>query len=68
VSRQFRARYVIEQLEQARSWNSPKEYVAALEELDLGPNIAAFIGHSDMRAATMGLDRACPRSDCCSTN
>jgi hypothetical protein len=33
VSRQFRARYVIEQLEQARSWNSPKEYVAALEEL-----------------------------------
>ncbi|OBA62617.1 hypothetical protein A5647_06995 [Mycobacterium sp. 1100029.7] len=50
--------YVIEGLEQARSWNSPKEYVAALERLNLGPNIAAFIGHSDMRAATMGLDRA----------
>ncbi|MGV2585432.1 UNVERIFIED_CONTAM: hypothetical protein K7Z70_24935, partial [Mycobacterium avium subsp. hominissuis] len=25
---------------------------------NLGPNVAAFIGHSDMRAATMGLDRA----------
>ena len=34
------------------------EYVAALEALPLGPNLAAFIGHSDMRTATMGLDRA----------
>jgi len=42
----------------ARSWSNPKEYVAALERLNLGPNLAAFIGHSDMRAATMGLDRA----------
>ena len=24
----------------------------------MGPNLAAFIGHSDMRTATMGLDRA----------
>jgi N-acyl-D-aspartate/D-glutamate deacylase len=28
------------------------------EARPLGPNLAAFIGHSDMRAATMGLDRA----------
>ena len=34
------------------------EYVEALESRPLGPNIAAFIGHSDMRAAVMGLDRA----------
>ena len=26
--------------------------------LPLGPNLAAFIGHSDMRTAVMGLDRA----------
>ena len=51
-------RYVIEKLDEARSWNNPKEYVAALERQNLGPNLAAFIGHSDMRAATMGLDRA----------
>jgi N-acyl-D-aspartate/D-glutamate deacylase len=51
-------RYVIEGLDAARSWTSPSEYVAALERLNLGPNVAAFMGHSDMRAATMGLDRA----------
>lgn len=51
-------RYVIEHLDEARCWTNPKEYVAALEQLKLGPNIAAFIGHSDIRAATMGLDRA----------
>jgi N-acyl-D-aspartate/D-glutamate deacylase len=51
-------RYVIEHLDAARSWTNPKEYVAALENLNLGPNLAAFIGHSDMRASTMGLDRA----------
>ena len=50
--------YVIEQLDEARSWKTPTEYVTALEGLNLGPNLAAFIGHSDMRAATMGLDRA----------
>jgi N-acyl-D-aspartate/D-glutamate deacylase len=51
-------RYVIETLDEARSWNNPREYVAALEQRNLGPNLAGFIGHSDMRAATMGLDRA----------
>lgn len=51
-------RYVIEHLDAARSWSNPTEYVAELERLNLGPNVAAFIGHSDLRAATMGLDRA----------
>ena len=50
--------YVIEQLDGARSWSNPREYVTVLEQRNLGPNLAAFIGHSDMRAATMGLDRA----------
>ncbi len=36
----------------------PAEYVDALNAHNLGPNVAAFIGHSDMRAATMSLDRA----------
>ncbi len=40
------------------TWTNCEEYVAALEALPLGPNVAAFIGHSDMRTATMGLDRA----------
>ncbi|CQD15837.1 N-acyl-D-glutamate amidohydrolase [Mycobacterium europaeum] len=51
-------RYVIEHLNAARSWTNPAEYVAELDRRNLGPNVAAFMGHSDMRAATMGLDRA----------
>ena len=53
--------HVIDAVSRARKtapWASAADYVAALEALPLGPNIAAFIGHSDMRAAAMGLDRA----------
>jgi N-acyl-D-aspartate/D-glutamate deacylase len=51
-------RHVIESLEEKKTWSNAREYVAALEALPLGPNLAAFIGHSDLRAAEMGLDRA----------
>jgi len=51
-------RHVIDTLDRARCWSNPAEYVEALHAQNLGPNLAAFIGHSDMRAATMGLDRA----------
>ncbi|MDI6909031.1 amidohydrolase family protein [Nocardioides sp.] len=50
--------HVISAIDKHRTWSSAEEYVAALEALPLGPNLAAFIGHSDMRTATMGLDRA----------
>ncbi|WP_232676514.1 amidohydrolase family protein [Nocardioides sp. R-C-SC26] len=50
--------HVIDAVGRHRSWSTPSEYVAALEALPLGPQIAGFIGHSDMRAATMGLDRS----------
>ncbi|WP_030167218.1 MULTISPECIES: amidohydrolase family protein [Actinomycetes] len=51
-------RHVIANVDSRKNWRSAAEYVDALESLPLGPNLAAFIGHSDMRAATMGLDRA----------
>ncbi|MDH6676330.1 N-acyl-D-aspartate/D-glutamate deacylase [Rhodococcus sp. LBL1] len=51
-------RHVVDGLEELKTWNSAREYVDALESLPLGANVAAFIGHSDMRAALMGLDRA----------
>jgi N-acyl-D-aspartate/D-glutamate deacylase len=51
-------RHVIEALEKAKRWRTAHEYVEALEALPLGPNLAAFLGHSDLRAAEMGLDRA----------
>ncbi|NQE90280.1 N-acyl-D-amino-acid deacylase family protein [Nocardia terpenica] len=44
-----------------RDWVDPRSYVAALESKALGVNVAAFLGHSDIRVATMGLARASDR-------
>ncbi|WP_179469194.1 N-acyl-D-amino-acid deacylase family protein [Mycolicibacterium vinylchloridicum] len=49
---------VIDAIDRHKTWSTCEQYIAALEARPLGPNIAAFIGHSDMRAATMGLDRS----------
>ena len=53
--------HVIDAVERHKTWASGEEYIAALESRPLGPNVAAFLGHSDIRAATMGLDRATRR-------
>jgi N-acyl-D-aspartate/D-glutamate deacylase len=50
--------YVVGALEEMAIWRNAREYVEALERLPLGPNLAAFIGHSDIRAARMGLARS----------
>jgi N-acyl-D-aspartate/D-glutamate deacylase len=50
--------HVIGTIDQHKTWRNCEEYIDALEARPLGPNVAAFIGHSDIRAATMGLDRA----------
>ena len=50
--------HVISAVDDHKTWMNAEEYIQALEARPLGPNLAAFIGHSDMRAATMGLDRA----------
>lgn len=50
--------HVVRAIEQTKSWGSAAEYAEALDALPLGPNVASFIGHSDMRSAVMGLDRA----------
>ncbi|WP_040746013.1 N-acyl-D-amino-acid deacylase family protein [Nocardia transvalensis] len=41
-----------------RDWTDPASYAAALESRPLGVNVAAFLGHSDIRVAAMGLARA----------
>jgi N-acyl-D-aspartate/D-glutamate deacylase len=41
-----------------RDWRDPASYRAWLEARPLGANVAAMIGHSDMRVATMGLGRS----------
>jgi N-acyl-D-aspartate/D-glutamate deacylase len=54
-------RHVIDGVTRHKTWSSAAEYIDALESLPLGPNLAAFIGHSDLRTAAMGLDRATRR-------
>jgi N-acyl-D-aspartate/D-glutamate deacylase len=45
-------------LRQAVLWRSPAEYVEHLGRLPLGPNVAALLGHSALRAEVMGLGRS----------
>ncbi len=55
--------HVIGAVDEHKTWTNAEEYIQALEARPLGPNLAAFIGHSDMRAAAMGLDRATQKSE-----
>ncbi|MCW2784223.1 MAG: hypothetical protein JWP74_740 [Marmoricola sp.] len=50
--------HVIDGVQRHKNWSTAAQYVDALEELALGPNLAGFLGHSDIRTAVMGLDRA----------
>ncbi|MFC5146810.1 N-acyl-D-amino-acid deacylase family protein [Streptomyces aureoversilis] len=51
-------RCILDALTAHKTWSTAEEYVAALEKRPLGPNVAAFLGHSDLRAHVMGLARA----------
>lgn len=51
-------KFVLDALQSKKTWSTPAEYVHALEELPLGPNISSMLGHSDLRTAVLGLDRA----------
>lgn len=51
-------KFVLDALQAKKTWSTPAEYVRALEELPLGPNIGSMLGHSDLRTAVLGLDRA----------
>lgn len=41
-----------------KTWSDPRSYVYAINARPLGVNVAGFIGHSDIRASVMGLNRA----------
>lgn len=49
---------VLRLLEKSKTWDDARTYVAHFRELALGPNVAAFAGHSDVRARAMGLGRS----------
>lgn len=45
-------------LERVKDWDGPASYFEHLGKLPLGPNVAALLGHSAIRAAAMGLGRS----------
>jgi N-acyl-D-aspartate/D-glutamate deacylase len=51
-------KYVYGALDAKRTWSSPAEYIEAIDALPLGPNVSSLLGHSDLRTAVLGLDRA----------
>jgi len=50
--------FVLKTLQDNKTWSSPAEYIAALDALPLGPNVSSMLGHSDLRASVLGLERA----------
>src|SRR6202046_3207150 len=51
-------KFVLSALEDKKTWSTPAEYVEAIDSLPLGPNVSSLLGHSDLRTAVLGLDRA----------
>ncbi len=49
-------------LQQHKRWSRPAEWVEFIRRQPLGPNLISFIGHSDLRVATLGLLRATDRA------
>ncbi|NYG58959.1 N-acyl-D-glutamate deacylase [Nocardioides daedukensis] len=49
---------VVAAMQEKKTWQKPQEWVEALNRLALGPNVASFLGHSDVRASVMGLGRS----------
>jgi N-acyl-D-aspartate/D-glutamate deacylase len=49
---------VHDSVKEAKTWSGPAEYAKTLDSLPLGANVAAFIGHSDIRAAVLGLGQS----------
>jgi len=49
---------VLPVLREKKTWARPKEYVDFLQEQPLGPNVCAYIGHSDIRMAAMGINKS----------
>ena len=49
---------VLPVLLEKKKWQDAKGYREFYDNQPLGPNICSFIGHSDMRVAAMGIERA----------
>jgi N-acyl-D-aspartate/D-glutamate deacylase len=49
---------VLPLLRARKTWTTPREYVDFLRGHPMGPNVTAFLGHSDVRVRVLGLARA----------
>ncbi|HEX8953486.1 MAG TPA: amidohydrolase family protein [Polyangia bacterium] len=52
---------VLPLLREHKRWSTPRDYVDFLGRHPLGPNVTAFLGHSDLRTRVLGLGRAVDR-------
>ncbi len=43
------------------TWNTPKEYIEHLEQINLGPNVITMIPHSMLRIESMGFEASVTR-------
>lgn len=55
--------HVLSVLEREKTWTDAPGYVRGLEARALGPNVALMLGHSDLRAAVMGLGRSVTKGE-----
>jgi N-acyl-D-aspartate/D-glutamate deacylase len=50
--------YVLPILQEKKTWRDAAGYRAFYDQLALGPNVSSFLGHSELRVAVLGLERA----------
>jgi len=50
--------YVLPILQQKKTWRDAAGYRAFYDQQPLGPNVSSFLGHSELRVAVLGLERA----------
>ncbi len=53
--------YVLPILQEKKTWRDAAGYRAFYDQQPLGPNVSSFLGHSELRVAVMGLQRATSR-------
>ena len=50
--------HMLPMLEARKDWNTLPEYLTHLEGLALGPNVASYVPHSNLRVAALGFERS----------
>lgn len=53
---------ILRRCAKAMTWDNPQDYINHFANLNLGPNIAAFVPHSMLRIEVMGLDASISRA------